>query len=59
MPETAVDGTAQLAVTDQLPQSTMPVETDWSQAGWVSLGYTVVGEVGISRAPSPPYQPSR
>src|SRR5438270_11234503 len=58
-PETALDGTVQDAVTDQLAQSVMPVGESRLQVGCVTAGKAVVGEVGISRAPSPPYQPSR
>jgi hypothetical protein len=58
-PDTASDGTVQLAVVAQLPQSTRPVPTSLTQFGCVLAGKIVVGDVGILRAPSPLYQPSR
>ncbi len=58
-PETASDGTFHVAVTVQLPQSVRPVADSRAQVGWVIAGKAVVGEDGISLAPSPPYQPSR
>src|SRR5215472_13612723 len=58
-PDTALAGTVQLKVVVQLPQSTRPV-LDWlTHAGWLTAGKVCVGEVSMSLAPLPPYQPRR
>jgi hypothetical protein len=52
-------GTAQDADTAQLPQSISPVPAWSMHAGWLWGSATDGVIVVISRAPAPPYHPSR
>jgi hypothetical protein len=58
-PDTALAGTAQLAETAQLPQSTRPVDVWTIGLGWLWGSGTEGAMSATLRAPRPPYHPIR